>query len=198
MFKKKLQFLWDIEQKVYLISSYQRISCQKELFQQTSLKNSKFLQYFDTLRRVFVFRFHYSSWPAWRIKNRRITLTFGGSLYIRVVLHFEQKHWVWGLPICILRFQGNKLKKPLRGFKKLILFWKLTNWILAGLLNFSASKYSETNLVKNFKIPENCESFALLIRKNSDFCYRICILRNRRNILVENILVQEYSGKLCF
>ena len=137
LFKKKLQFLWDIEQKVYLISSYQRISCLKELFQQTSLKNSKFLQSFDTLRRVFVFRFHYSSWPAWRIKNRRITLTFGGSLYIRVVLHFEQKHWVWRLSICILRFQGNKLKKPFSGFKKLILLLKLIECIiLTGLLNF--------------------------------------------------------------
>ena len=119
-------------------------------------------------------------------------------MYIRVVLRFKQKLCVRGFPISILRFQGNKLKKSFRGFKKLIVLWKLIEWFFAGLLNFSASKYSGTLLVINFKIPENCECFSLLTRKNSVFCYRICILRNRRNILVGNILVEEYSGKNLF
>ena len=68
-----------------------------------------------------------------------------------------------GISICILRFQGKKIKKSFRGFKKLILLWKLIEWILAGLLNFSASKYSGTLLVMNFKNPEKCECFSLFV-----------------------------------
>ena len=195
---KKLQSLSDLEQKVCLILSYQPPSCQKEIFQQTSMEILKIFEPLTHCEKWFCISISLQQLTCLEKKKSTDNISFWRNFVYSCCSHFEQKLCVRGFCISIFRFQGNKLKKSFRGFKKFILFWKLIERNLAGLLIFSASKFSEPILVKIFKILEKCECFSLLTRKSSDFCCHICILRNRRNILVEIILVEEFSEKLCF
>ena len=113
---------------------------------------------------------------------------------------FEQNLVVLGCSICILRLQETNFSE--RVFEKIQKkasfseFWSKNVW--AGLLIFSASVVSGTDLAKKHENFKERGMFTVVDQKVSDWCYHIFILRAREDLFLGKNLVEVYSEVIGF